>query len=343
MVTIPSPSGMESTIQQRIKQELSGIADDINIDNHGNLIAIINKNSKIPVIGKKIMLMAHCDQISMIITHIDNQGYIYFDTIGGWDPQHLVGQHVYVNKNGERKVPGVIGKKPIHLMKPEERSKASKVNSLWVDIGANDKKEVLKKHKINIGDSINTWLCFNELANNNVCGTAFDDKAGIFAIVETAKRIDKSKLTNTVYIVSSVQEEVGLRGAITSTYGVDPDIGIAVDVTFATDNPTHNPKEQGDIKLGSGPVIAISPNTNSEVVKKLRKIAKKKKIQYQLSASGKLAENDARSIQVSKDGVLTGIVSIPNRYMHSNVEMVNLTDLDNIANLLSKFCTRKFN
>lgn len=341
LVFTPSPSGMESNIQEVIKEAVKHQADDIEIDDHGNLIARLSGAHYLDGPPKtKIMMVAHCDQIGMITTHIDNKGFISFDSVGGWDPQQLVGQQVLIHSK-KRTIEGVIGKKPIHLMKAEERKSASKITSLWIDIGAKDKKEA-SKVGVKIGDYITTLPNFNPLLNNNVIGTAFDDKAGIYAIVTAFNKIDKTKLKNTVYLVSSIQEEIGIRGGTTGTYNVNPDIGIAVDVTFATDCPSHNPKEQGEVSLGKGPVIQIGPNITPMVSKKLIKCCKKNKIPFQIVASGGLTGTDARAIQVSRGGVDTGLVSIPNRYMHSGVEMVNFNDLDNIALLLSKFCMKTF-
>lgn len=340
LVKTPSPSGMESNIQEVIRKAVKEKADDITIDTHGNLIACLSGAHYLDGPPKtKIMMVAHCDQIGMITTHIDGKGFISFDSVGGWDPQQLVGQQVLIHSK-KRTIEGIIGKKPIHLMKPKERKSASKISSLWIDIGAKDKKEASKLVKL--GDYITMLPNFNPLLNNNVIGTAFDDKAGIWAIVAAFNKIDKSKLKNTVYLVSSVQEEIGIRGGTTATYNINPDIGIAVDVTFATDCPSHNPKEQGEVSLGKGPVIQLGPNITPMVHKKLIKTCKKNKIPFQITASGGLTGTDARAIQVSRGGVNTGLVSIPNRYMHSGVEMVNFNDLDNIALLLSKFCMKTF-
>lgn len=339
LIHVQSPSGYERNIQELISNELIDIVDKVTIDGHGNLTATMYPNGNWNKDTHKIMLAAHCDQIGMIITHIDARGYISFESVGGWDPQQLVGQHVnIIGKKGM--VFGVIGKKPIHLMKAEERTKASKVTSLWIDIGAKDKKEAMKS--VRLGDYITLDPNYRELPNNKVVGPAMDDKAGVFACVEAIKRIDKDKLTSIVHFVSTVQEEVGTRGAITSTYDINPDIGIAVDVTFATDCPSHNPKEQGEVSIGKGPVIQLGPNITPFVGKKLIKIAKKKKIKHQITASGRMTGTDARSIQISRSGVATGLISIPNRYMHSGVEMVSFDDLDNIAKILSKFCMKTF-
>lgn len=333
LINTPSPSGMESNIQELIRNNIRKDAD-ITLDSHGNLIAKLDGKPQLP----KIMLMAHCDQIGMIVTHIDSRGYISFDSVGGWDPQQLVGQNVIIyHKN--KKIIGVIGKKPIHLMKAKERNKASKITDLWIDIGTKDRKGTYKAG-VKIGDYITTELKFNKLLSDNVCGTAMDDKAGIWAIVEAFNRIDKKELKNNIYLVSSVQEEVGHRGAITSTYGINPDIGIAVDVTFATDCPSHNPKEEGEVSLGKGPVIQIGPNITPSIHKKLIKIAKKNKISTQISASGRITGTDAQAIQISKGGVDTGLISIPNRYMHSGVEIINTKDIDAVANLLANFCMK---
>lgn len=343
LINTPSPSGYEQCIQNLIYDTVEQYADEVDIDGHGNVIAKIDacKSSIASTSHKNIMLAAHCDQIGLIVTHIDARGYISVESVGGWDPQQLVGQSVSIY-NKKKSIDGIIGKKPIHLMKPEERTKASKITDLWIDIGAKDRKQAMKN--VSIGDYVTTKLNYQEMMNDKLVGTAMDDKAGVFACIEAFKQVaeNKDKLSNTVFFVSTVQEEVGTRGAITSTYDIDPDIGIAVDVTFATDCPSHNPKEQGDVKMGAGPVIQLGPNITPFIGKKMMKTAKKNKIPFQVTASGRMTGTDARSIQISRSGVSTGLISIPNRYMHSGVEMVSLKDLTNISSLLAKFCMRKF-
>jgi endoglucanase len=231
---------------------------------------------------------------------------------------------------------GVIGRKPIHLLTDEERKQVPKLKELWIDIGAKGKEEADKLVKI--GDAVTVELAYRELRNGRAVSSAMDDKCGMWVVMESLRRLDAQKLGWAVYAVSTVQEEVGLRGARTSAFGIDPQVGVAVDVTHATDCPTIEKKEEGDIALGKGPVIERGPNMNPKVVRRLIQTAEEQKIPYQMAASGKATGTDANSIQVSRAGVATGLVSIPSRYMHSPVEMISLDDLDHAANLLARFC-----
>jgi len=325
----PSPSGYETPLQSVIRDYASGFADEVSTDVHGNVIAVKN-----PGAARRVMLAGHCDQIGLIVQHIDENGFLYVQPIGGWDPVVLVGQRMSV-WSAEGPVFGVIARKPIHLITEEERSKAPKIKDLWLDIGAADKEEAEKM--VRIGDAVTVELQYREMPNNRVVSPAMDDKCGMWVVIEALRRADKNKLNCALYAVSTVQEEIGLRGAQTSAFGIDPHVGVAVDVTFATDCPSIEKKEEGDISLGKGPVISRGPNFNPKVVKQLIDTAEAAELPYQLAAAGKPPGTDARAIQVSRAGVATGLISIPNRYMHSPVELISLDDIDWAADLLARF------
>ena len=329
MLTTPSPSGYEAPVQQLIRDYAKDFADEIRTDVHGNVIAI--KNPDAPI---RVMLAGHCDQIGMIIQHIDDKGFVYCLNIGGWDPMVLLGQRMTVWAAGGP-IPAVIARKPIHLLTEDERGKAPKIKDLWLDIGAKDKEEAEKMVKI--GDAVTVELYCHEMANQRIFGPGMDDKSGAWVVIEALRRADSSKLKCGLYAVSTVQEEVGLRGAQTSSFGVDPHVGIAVDVTFSTDCPTIESKEVGEVSLGAGPVITRGPNFNHEVVDRLIRLSEENKIDYQLNAAGRPPGTDANAIQVNRAGVAAGLVSIPNRYMHSPVEVVSLEDMDRAATLLARF------
>ncbi len=325
----PSPSGYESRIQEVVRRYVADFADRVEADVHGNLY--ICRNPEAP---RKVMLAGHCDQIGLIVNHIDDQGFIYVQAIGGWDPIVLVGQRMSIwTENGP--VYGVLGRKPIHLLTEEERKQVPKLKDLWLDIGAANKAEAEKL--VRIGDPVTLELRIHPLANNRIASPAMDDKCGMWVVVEALRRADPTKLSWAVYAVSTVQEEVGLRGAKTSAYRIEPEVAVAVDVTHATDCPSVEKKEEGDIGLGKGPVIYRGPNMNPRVVELLLKTAQEHKIPYQLGASGRITPTDLNPIQVSRGGVATGLVSIPNRYMHSPVETISLDDLDRAADLLARF------
>ena len=328
-VETPSPSGYESPLQKVVRDYVADFADEVTTDVHGNVI--IAKNPGAPV---RLMLAGHCDQIGLIVQHIDDDGFLYVKPIGGWDPQNLIGQRMTVWTDGGP-VPGVIGKKPIHLLTDEERKKVPKIKDLWLDIGAADKEEAEKL--VRVGDPVTVELALRQLPNDRAVSPAMDDKAGMWVVIEALRRADAKKLNCSLYAVSTVQEELGLRGARTSCYGIDPQVGIAVDVTFATDCPTIEKKEEGDIQLGKGPVVYRGPNMNPTVVSRLIEAADENEIPYQLAAEGRATGTDANAMQISRAGVATGLLSVPNRYMHSPVEMVSLEDLDQSADLLARF------
>ena len=325
----PSPSGYEGPLQQLVRDYAAEFADEVRTDVHGNVIAVRN-----PGAPRRLMLAGHCDQIGLIVQYIDAEGYLYVQSIGGWDVLTLIGQRMTIWTDAGP-VPAVAGRKPIHLLSEEERKQVPKLKDLWLDIGATNKEEAEKLVKI--GDAVTVELVYRELRNDRVASPAMDDKCGMWVVLEALRRIEPDKLHWAVYAVSTVQEEVGLRGSRTSAFGIDPEVGIAVDVTHATDCPSVEKKEEGDVAVGKGPVIGRGPNMNPKVVRRLTQAAQDHQIPFQIEACGKATGTDANSIQVSRAGVATGLVSIPNRYMHSPVELVSLGDLDRCADLLARF------
>ncbi|MDO5580201.1 MAG: M42 family metallopeptidase [Planctomycetia bacterium] len=330
ILTHPSPSGFEEPVQKIVREYAADFADRVDTDVHGNVMAVRNPDSPF-----RIMLAGHCDQIGFIVNYIDPDGFIYFLGLGGWDPQVIIGSHVNIwGANGP--VHGIIGKKPIHLLTEDERKKVPKIQDLWIDIGAANKEEAEKA--VRVGDPITVALEWNELMNENIASPATDDKVGLWVIMEALRRINPKKLSCGVYAVSTVQEEVGLRGAKTSSFGIDPAVGIAVDVTHATDCPTIDKKANGEVKLGSGPAIGVGPNINRKLLDALCKTANEHEIPYQLSAEPRITGTDAASIQVSRAGVAAALISIPNRYMHTPVEIVSLKDMEAAADLIARYC-----
>ena len=328
----PSPSGYESPVQDLVREYVGKFADEVTTDLHGNVIAC--KNPGAPL---RVMLAGHCDQIGLLVTHIDDEGFLYSNTIGGWDPQQLIGQRMTVwTDSGPLRA--IIARKAIHLLTEEERKQVVKTKDLWIDIGAKDKEEAAEL--VRIGDPITLQLGYQEMRNNLANSPGMDDKTGLWTCVEALRRVSDKKLNVSVYAVSTVQEEIGLRGATTSAFGIDPQVGIAVDVTHATDCPTVDKKQEGDIALGEGPVIYRGPNMNPKVVERLIEVSDEEDIPCQFGAEGRGTGTDANAIQITRAGVAAGLVSIPNRYMHSAVEMVSLDDVDHTADLLAGFVTR---
>ncbi len=325
-----SPTGFEQKIQRVVRSRMEKYADLIETDFHGNVICSLNPSAKV-----KVMLAGHCDQIGMMVTHISEKGFISFQPLGGIDTGVLEGSIVTIHSD-DGEVPGVIGRKPIHLQKPEERGKSvGDMNLLWIDIGAKDKKTVEKL--IRIGDSITFKLGITELTEDLICSPGLDDKAGLFVAMEALRLCSTAKLKVGLFAASTVQEEVGLRGAQTAAYGISPDVGIAIDVTHAYDNPGAGTDKSVPCDLGKGPCVSRGPNINPIIEKRIIDSAKKAKIPYQLKPNSGLMGNDARVIQVNKSGVATGYIGIPNRYMHTQVEICSLKDLENSAKLLAEF------
>lgn len=324
----PSPSGFEQPVQRIVRKRMKPYADTIETDVHGNVIVSLN-----PTGSPRVMLAGHCDQIGLMIKYIDDNGYLFFVSIGGIDPSVVPGSRVVIHtKNGP--VDGVIGRKAVHLMKPEERGGKVDLREMWIDIGCKNRKDA--EQVVSVGDPVTFRLEMSRLGNDFVTSPGFDNKSGTFVVMEALKLCSIRKIKCALFAVSTVQEEIGLRGARTSAYGVDPQVGIAVDVTHATDYPDVDKRTNGDLKMGLGPVISTGPNINQKLESLIVRAAKAKKIPYQMEAAPAGTGTDANAIQLNRAGVATALVSIPNRYMHTQVEIVSLTDLESAAKLIAE-------
>lgn len=330
LLSTPSPTGFEEQIQKVVKRYVEPYADCVDIDFHGNLIAGLNTKAKL-----RVMLAGHCDQIGLMVKHITEKGFLYVSALGGIDTGVLLGAKVTVLGRG-KKVAGIIGRKPIHLQKPDERDKAkADIKDIWIDIGAKNKKEAEKL--VEIGDPVTFELGVLELSNDLICSPGLDDKVGLFIAIETLKVCSKEKIKVALYSASTVQEEVGFRGARTAAFGINPHIGIAIDVAHAGDNPGQDDSKAPPFNLGSGPGISRGPNINPVVEKLLTGSAKSKKIPYQILPSAALLGNEANAIQVNQAGVAAASIAIPNRYMHTQAEVCSLKDIEYSVNLLAAF------
>ncbi|HEY3323285.1 MAG TPA: M42 family metallopeptidase [Planctomycetota bacterium] len=335
LLNTPSPSGFEARAQALVREHYEQYADEVHRDVHGNQWFVVNPKGKI-----RLMLSGHIDEIGLMVRYVDADGFIWVTRIGGPDPLQHWGQRVQIHtKNGP--IFGVIGRKPIHNTPPDERTKGAKLEDLFVDIGAKDKDEALKR--VRHGDPITLIAGFERMANDLAVGRAMDDRIGAFVVLETLKKVSaymrkkpSAKLDCALYSVCSVQEEIGLRGAQTAAYQIEPQVGIAVDVGFATDYPSENKKIVGEFKLGAGPILHRGANINPPLADIVEGMADKYNIPYQLSGDGGATGTDANAIQVSRRGVAAGLVSIPNRYMHSPIEMVSLRDVENASELLAQ-------
>jgi endoglucanase len=330
LLASPTPSGYEQAGQALVEKYLKPCADEIRRDVHGNLHAILNPKAKC-----RVMLSGHCDEIGLMVMHIDDKGFLYVASVGGVYVPLLQGERIVIH-TAKGPVPGIIGVKPIHLMDAKERESAvSKINELWVDVGAKDKAEA--EEMVELGDVAvidRGWL---EMPNNRLVARGLDDRIGVYVVAEALRLAAKEKLNVAVHMVSSVQEEIGLRGAATAAFGIDPYIGVAVDVGFSTDFPNANPKLVGEATLGGGPILHRGPNFNPAVYDRLVAAAKSARIKTQLQPIQRGSGTDANVIQMTRAGVAAGLISVPCRYMHSSVEMISIKDADNSAKLLAKF------
>lgn len=324
-----SPSGFEMEAGKIFRSYLADCCDEVKADVLGNSIAVLNPEAK-----TRVMLAGHYDEIGFQVVHVSDEGLIYFRANGGIDKLNVPSSEVEILTASGR-IPGVIGKKPIHLLKDTERNKAIELNEMWIDIGAESKAEVLEK--VAIGDPVAIRSNFRFLGNNRFYSKGNDDKIGAFVVAETMRALSKRKLNVAVYGVGTVQEEVGLRGVQTAAFAIDPQIGFAIDVGFATDIPDVPKKQFGDVQLGNGPVLNRSCDNNIVLGNLLRATAKAKKIAYQDVASHRATGGtDTAAIQMTRSGVATALFSIPNRYMHSPVEICDLRDAENAVKLLTE-------
>ncbi len=324
-----SPSGFETEAAVVWRDEASKFAHRTWADLHGNAFASLNEAG-----APRVMLAGHMDEIGLMVSHITDSGYLYTRPIGGWDAQVLPGQRVWVQTKRGR-VLGVIGRKPIHLLEDEDRKTVVKVEDLWIDIGTKSKAEAQKK--VEIGDPIVLAQNPDRLSADLLIARGVDDRIGAFVALEALRVLKTLKPRAAVFAVATVQEEIGLRGARTSAYGLDPSVGIAVDVCHTTDTPGTDgeKKKLGEIGLGKGPVIARGPNINPKLFDLLVATAKKAKIPYQIESAPGGTGTDANAMQLSRAGMATALVSIPNRYMHSPCEVVSLKDVENAAKLIA--------
>jgi endoglucanase len=330
LLETPSPSGYERPVQDVVRSWARPYADELRTDRHGNVIAVRHPGGQ-----PRIMLAGHCDQIGLMVQHIDDNGFLYVQPIGGWDIQILLGQNLTVWARGGA-VPGVVARRAPHLLTNEERNKVPQFADLWVDIGARDRKEA--EALVTAGDPVTFALGYRPLRNGLAVSPAMDDKVGVWVVMEALRLLHGRPIQAAVYCVSTVQEEIGLRGATTSTYGIHPAVGIAVDVCHATDTPGNDKKQLGETRLGDGPALFRGPNINPRVFDRLHETARAHEIAVQVRGAPRATGTDANVMQLSRDGVATGLVGIPNRYMHSPVEMVCLDDLERAARLLAEFC-----
>lgn len=331
LLETPSPSGFETRGQQLWIDYVKPFADKIEVDSYGNVFATLN-----PQGTPKILFAGHMDEIGMMISYISKEGFLYFKGIGGIDQTLVRGQRVTIHsQNGP--VPGVTGLLAIHLQEPDDRKKVPNLHEMYIDIGASSRKEAEKL--VRIGDPVTYTAGFQELAGGCFAARGCDNRIGAWAAAQAFALVAKNRnnLTASVVAVSTIQEENGLYGASMAGYTIHPDVALVVDVTHATDIPNASKTQHGDVRLGKGPVLSIGSTNHPLVNQRLRAVAKSKKIALQVEVNPRWTGTDADAIFSQKGGIPTVSIGVPNRYMHSPVEMIHFSDLEETAELLAAF------
>jgi putative aminopeptidase FrvX len=329
-VNTPSPSGFERPAQEVWRAYVSEFAGKVESDVQGNSVGVVNEGGK-----PKVMLIGHCDEIGFMVRYVSDQGFIYFGAIGGVDPSIIPAKRVVIfGKDGP--VKGVVGRIAIHLQERDGEKKSPKIHEMWIDIGAASRDDAFQR--ISIGDPIIFDAGYEVLSGDLVMARGFDDKMGAFVVAEALRQLSQEKgLKAAVYGVSSVQEEISFAGASTSAFSIDPQVAIAVDVGSATDTPAVSKEKHGDCKLGLGPIIDRGSSVSPAVEEALKRVARESGISFQIAASPRCTGTDADAVFKSRGGVACGLLSVPNRYMHTPVEIIHLGDLENCARLMAAF------
>jgi tetrahedral aminopeptidase len=332
LVDTPGPSGYEQAVQRVYREAVRPYADEVRTDVMGSVVASRNPEGR-----PSVMLAGHADEIGFQVRYISDDGMLYFGSIGGHDAVVTVAQRVRVH-TARGSILGVLGRRPVHLMEAEDRSKPVKLDDLWIDIGARDRAHA--QELVEIGDCVTYAQELERLQGDLCVARSFDNKMGLFIVAEALRLLSDKLIEAAVYGVGTVQEEIGLRGARTSAYGLDPVVGIAVDVHHAMDYPGANKKKVGDLRLGAGPIITRGANINPRVFQLLVQTAKELDIPYQIEAAPGGTGTDANAMQIARGGMATGLISVPLRYMHTPCEVLDLNDVENSARLMAGFCER---
>ncbi len=333
LIEAPSPSGFERPAADIFRGYVADFADEVETNVMGSVHARVAGKGK----GPSVMLAGHIDEIGFMITYITEEGFCFFKEIGGHDPQILPGARVNVHTL-DGPLLGVLGRVPVHLLDEEERKKVVKPYKMFIDLGMDGEK--VKKH-VRIGDPVTYAVGFKEFGDGCAVSRAFDDKMGAWICAEVLREVSaKGGAEGDLIAAATVQEEIGLRGGKTSAYGVDPDVGLAVEVGHATDYPDVDKRRHGEFKLGEGPIISRGANINPTVFKLLVEAAEDEGIPYQTEGAPRGTGTDANAIQLARGGKAAGLVSVPLRYMHTPTEVLDLDDLENTVSLLVAFVAR---
>jgi len=333
LLTAPGPSGYEAA-PARVWREAAGAFAEVSRDVMGSSVARVKGTGDGPLLA----VVGHIDEIGLVVRHIDDKGFLWFTDIGGWDAQVLVGQRVEIATR-EGPVAGVIGKKPIHLLEEKDRKNAPELKDLHIDIAAKDGDDA--RSRVRLGDVAVIAGEPVELPNDRVVSRSMDNRLGAFVALETARLVAADGgAPGDVAGLAVVQEEITFAGARTSAFALEPGVAVVVDVTFSTDPPGNEEKELGKHPTGSGPVIGRGATIHPQVFELLHETAEAHEIPFTVGVSGRFTGTDADAVHLSRAGVPTGVVSIPLRYMHSPVELVQLEDVHNAARLIAAFAQR---
>lgn len=322
------PSGFEFEAAACYRQYAETFAHKVTTDVMGNTIAVLNENAPF-----KVMLAGHYDEIGFQVTYISEEGFVYFRPVGGVDKNTIPGLEVNILTDTGA-LPGIIGRKAIHLQSPKERDTPSELKDLWIDTGIEDGAKV--KELVKVGDAVSFRTNYHRAGENRIISKSLDDKIGAFVAIEVLKKLSSMDIPVGVYAVGTVQEEIGARGARTSSFNINAQVGFCMDVGHATDVPGVDKKSAGDVKLGGGPILTRNADNNPVLVRKMMEYANKNSLPYQLVCGGKATGGtDTCVMQIAQSGMATSLVSIPNRYMHTPVEICDLRDVENAIEILA--------
>jgi putative aminopeptidase FrvX len=326
LLTAAGPSGFEARPARVFAEAARSFADSVDVDAYGSVYATVREGAR-----PKVLIAGHVDEIGLLITHVDEQGFLYLTGLGGWDPPQLIGQRITVlGRAGD--VVGVVGRKPAHLLEEADRNKPVKLTDLWIDIGARDRDDALKH--VAAGDAAVIAQPVVELLNGRLVSKALDDRIGAYVALEVARR---SRGPASVVAVATVQEEIDGMGARLATGHARPDVAVAVDVTHAVDTPGMEKKQHGETGLGKGAELSVGSYAHRGLLERLRGVAEARGVPVTLGFSPRRTGTDADHLAYGAGGVPTAVVSVPNRYMHSPNEMVDLADVEHVIDLLVAF------
>jgi tetrahedral aminopeptidase len=329
LVETVGPSGYEQAAQAVWRERVQGNGVSLRTDSMGNVVASLNAEAR-----PRVLIEAHIDQIGFLVRYIDDDGFIYWSPIGGFDPTTLAGNRVIL-QGAKGPVYGVVGRKPIHLIQPDERKNAPDIKQMWIDIGVSSREEA--EGLLGIGDAGGRESRMERLRGNIVTAAGLDDRVGCYMVAEAFRNLMQEPPQAAVFAASTVQEEIGLRGARAVAYQVNPDIAVALEVTWTSDHPQSSKTELGDIKVGGGPVLFRGANTNPRVFQRLVDAAKATGAPYQIDALPGGTPTDENVIQTERGGSATGLMSVPTRYLHTGSELLSTDDVDAAVTILSRF------